>query len=921
MQITVGGEMISVLNQFDAANPGRGIERIAFADGVVWTVEDILTRTRLNGTVQNNTLTGTALMDNIFGLAGDDTITGGAGDDLIVGGPGADDLDGDAGNDRFEWSLGDGADIIRDTAASLTDVDTLALLDVGSAGVTLDKSGNNLLVVIGGTTLTVIDRFDQTQIGRGVEVIEYADGVITRILNHPVAVLHTTGTGGANTFTGWAFRDLIEGLGGNDTLIGNGGDDTLVGGAGQDSLVGGAGSDTYRWSRGDGNDMINDAATSQTDIDVLHLTDVAAADVQLTRTSGLNDLVVTVTTSGTPETLTVKDRFLSATEGRGIETILFEDGSAWTLDEILARTETRGTTGNDSLSGTGYADNLFGGNGADTLVGAGDDDLLVGGAGADSLNGQAGNDRYLWLRGDGADTINDTSTSLTESDTLILGDVLPAEVTLTRATGSLNHLLVTIAGTGGATITVLNRYGASLSGTGIERIEFADGTVWSLDDIEALTTVTGTSGNNNISGSARRDNLFGEAGQDTLAGGAGNDWLVGGTGNDSLVGGAGSDTYVWTLGDGNDTINDNSSSLAEIDTLRLIGVSSSDVSLTRASGGSAGNHLLVNITTPGGTQIVTVLNQLYSTSEGWGIERILFDDGTDWNLQEIHERIVTWGTSGADDLYGSDFGDHLASGPGNDRLYGGNGNDVFNGAQGADSLYGGQGVDTANYNNVAQGVSVDLRIVGAQPGIAGGVEVGDVLSSIENLLGSVHADTLIGDDGANIIDGHDGNDMIEGNGGYDILRGGNGQDTLYGGNGADYLRGQGGADTLYGGDGNDTLDGDADGDRLYGGDGDDLIYGDAGNDTLTGGAGADLFVFRGIQFATDEVTDFEVGSSGQVIDRIDLSEVSAIADYEDLVASHMSQVGADVRITIGGSNTIYLRGIAMSSLTEDHFVF
>lgn len=52
------------------------------------------------------------------------------------------------------------------------------------------------------------------------------------------------------------------------------------------------------------------------------------------------------------------------------------------------------------------------------------------------------------------------------------------------------------------------------------------------------------------------DVLDGGAGNDMLFGGGGNDTLAGGTGDDTLTGDSGNDTFIYTAGDGNDTISD-----------------------------------------------------------------------------------------------------------------------------------------------------------------------------------------------------------------------------------------------------------------------------------------------------------------------------------------------------------------------------
>ncbi|WP_454566157.1 calcium-binding protein, partial [Pseudomonas sp. AIG] len=84
----------------------------------------------------------------------------------------------------------------------------------------------------------------------------------------------------------------------------------------------------------------------------------------------------------------------------------------------------------------------------------------------------------------------------------------------------------------------------------LERVEFADGTLWtSAQLIAPLLQQTGTEGNDVLTGvsTAYNQTLRGNGGNDTLTAGSGNDVLEGGTGNDTLSGGQGSDRYVFNL--------------------------------------------------------------------------------------------------------------------------------------------------------------------------------------------------------------------------------------------------------------------------------------------------------------------------------------------------------------------------------------
>jgi hypothetical protein len=77
--------------------------------------------------------------------------------------------------------------------------------------------------------------------------------------------------------------------------------------------------------------------------------------------------------------------------------------------------------------------------------------------------------------------------------------------------------------------------------------------------------ISGGGGNDSLNGNAGKDELMGAAGHDSLDGGVeddslegnkGRDVLIGDGGDDRLVGGAGSDVFVFSKGDGNDTIKD-----------------------------------------------------------------------------------------------------------------------------------------------------------------------------------------------------------------------------------------------------------------------------------------------------------------------------------------------------------------------------
>ena len=90
-----------------------------------------------------------------------------------------------------------------------------------------------------------------------------------------------------------------------------------------------------------------------------------------------------------------------------------------------------------------------------------------------------------------------------------------------------------------------------------------------------------------------------------------------------------------------------------------------------------------------------------------------------------------------------------------DTLTGNAGNNVLSGRAGADLLDGGEGTDTVSYSGSNAGVTVNLLTGAGERGHA----QGDLLSNIENLIGSRYNDDLTGDTGNNVLRAGAGDDV------------------------------------------------------------------------------------------------------------------------------------------------------------------
>ncbi|PZU92163.1 MAG: hypothetical protein DI527_10535 [Chelatococcus sp.] len=546
---------------------------------------------------------------------------------------------------------------------------------------------------------------------------------------------------------GGSGNDILDGGAGHDALVGGEGDDRLHGGAGDDVLDGGAGADVLLG--GTGFDLADYGS--------------ASSGVQV-------DLV-----SGAPGGGAAGDLL------DGIEGLI-------------------GSAHSDTLRGDGGDNLLVGGEGDDVLDGRAGADILVGGAGADTLIGGAGIDMADYSAsatgvevdlaagtGSGGDAEGDTLSGIE----VVLGS---AHADILRG-GDGDDLLQ-----GGAGADRI------IGGGGIDTVDFGYQSQAVSIDLTTGESHGGDAEGDQFSeiemfyGTAFDDTLIGDAGENVFFGGEGADRLDGADGDDRLIGGAGADILIGGEG---------------IDTADYSGGASA-VSVDLAAGVAAGGD-----------------------AEGDTL-------------------------SGIEIVIGTAFDDSLAGRDADERLEGGAGNDLLIGGGGADILVGGAGLDTVSYASSLSGIVLDLAA-----GTGTGDAAGDVLSGVEIVIGSNHADELKIGAGVLVLDGAGGDDTLTGDAGADLLIGGAGADTMDGGAGidtADYSGSAEGVTVFLSGESGSG--GDAEGDilrsieRLIGSHAADSLHGDALDNILIGGAGADgLFGGEGIDTA-----DYSASAAGVSVD-------------------------------------------------------
>ena len=828
-------------------------------------------------------LDGGADDDRVFGGAGDDALFGGDGNDTLAGGAGRDVIfsDGDSGQrladarDGFtsaRWVAGDntaGATLYFNGYASFGTISHYAL---GSAYPTGSETQfYNWKFGLESTDFTPLGALDGVALAAGDYLAGwtvYADGRYDGSVSQvgapdpqPGVYFNTNRHSGDDVGFAGAGNDLVNAGGGDDYVDAGSGNDVVSGYQGNDQIDGGTGNDTLL---GDACSQDDRPAESFLGAEYRHYAlDPGRSD----QTHG-NDYLDGGDGNDSLEGNGGADVLIG---GRGNDT-LFGDESRLVngqpiADEYAGSDWIDAGEGNDIAVGGAHDDFIAGGLGADTLYGdnayadnlpgagrvtAAGRDTLDGGAGTDLLFGEGGDD--VLLGGDGNDQLE--------------GD------------GAASRLRAELHGhddlDGGAGNDSL------WGGGGADVLRGGDGNDWLAGEDQRTATATTT-----LSGN---DTLWGGAGADTLLGGAGNDVLAGGTGADMLYGGRGADVYLYNLGDGSDTLIDDSGGVAGGDELRLgAGIAADSVGFVRANGD-------LILTLAGSPDRLTLRGWLAGANSAYQIETLRFADGTVWRADEVSELAMqVKGSAGDDVLRGNpDYPDHLYGLAGNDTLSATGWYDTLDGGEGDDRLdagdngyanclityIGGRGNDTmigSEYQDVyiqRLGDGADTIVDHADYASS----KGDDELRFEGIASTDMATAREGDD--LVLRHANGRDQVTVKNWYaDVYRreqigrivfadatwsaddaSYRGQPPIMGTAGEDRLTGTAFPDRIVGLGGNDTLTADGGHDQLEGGDGDDLLnaltkvsylgyeagatyIGGRGNDTLIGSAFGDVYRF------------------------------------------------------------------------------
>lgn len=381
---------------------------------------------------------------------------------------------------------------------------------------------------------------------------------------------------------------------------------------------------------------------------------------------------------------------------------------------------------------------------------------------------------------------------------------------------------------------------------------------------------------------------------------------------------------------------------------------------TTVDGGLGTNEVDFSFRSSTATNVI--LDLVTGFSEG-GVTYVTFTNIQDASISNLSrtESYTVNGTSGNNVLSGGGGDDIINGRKGADTLSGGGGIDILNGGWGNDTfigsfyasafstMRGNKGNDT--YRILTDNAKVVERAGQGLDTVEAGITY-KLGKNVENL-------TLTGE---TAIDGTGNalNNKITGNDHANTLKGGGGVDTLDGGKGADTMIGAAGKTTYIidnlgdvvtekGSDNNDQVKtkisyalgrentagndnveqlklmgkksihgtGNDLNNEMIGNAGNNKLIGNAGIDKHTGGKGNDTFVF-GDKSGLDLIRDFDAKNNAE---KIHLTGVSAIKDFQDLKANHMVQQGSDVYIGFSGSEGVLLHNVKLKNLDAKDFVF
>ncbi|HYD18538.1 MAG TPA: calcium-binding protein [Patescibacteria group bacterium] len=972
------GDVYVVDNAADTANEvaGQGVDLVL--SSVTYT---------LSAEIENLTLTGSG---NITGTGNvlDNTITGNASVNTLIGGIGDDVYVVQNGGDVILEVSGEGEEKINSSVSynmgtNATEVENMVLTGTSA----INGAGNALVNTITGNTATNV-----ISGGAGDDTLFGGNGNDTLFGDADNDSLD--GGLGNDIISGGDGNDIIEGQAGNDTINGNDGNDILNGRVGADTMTGGLGNDTFVVD--DIKDVVIDLTNGGID-EVVSSISFSLAPVagnhELENLSLGGNAIIGIGNE-LDNTITGNDVGNSLIGAAGIDTLIgnkgddvyFVENAADVVTEygIEGQDEIRssvsydmgasgeveslvltsgiaifgwGNIENNTITGSGAVNTLYGRNGSDFYVMDNNVDVVVEVAGEGTLDTILASVTYFMaaagpsydveaLTLTGIEDINGTGNTA--------ANTLTGNAGVNILTGGLGNDVYVVNDFDDINLDTFVEQVGQGSDTVAASISFAlkSSAVYEIENVLLTGTDDINAGGNDL------NNL--------LTGNVGNNSLNGSTGVDTMVGVGGDDTYfidvpgdivTEQLGEGNDTINvsftyslttdvQNVENLTLTGALAIDGEGNADVNIITGNinvntltgldgndtinggagadvmiGGLDDDHYVVDnasdivseLAGEGADSVETLISYDMSVNATGEVETLQLLGSLNVNGTGNATGNTIIGNTGANTISGLAGDDTLYGMAGDDQLFGGANDDTLDGGIGIDMLAGGTGDDVYIITSAAKTVIE-----------ASGEGVDEVRSSLTHTL-ALHVDNLTLT-GGNPVNGF-GNDLanlLKGNGAVNTLDGSTGVDTLIGDGGSDVFIVDDAMDIVTEGGGGGTADtilssvtydmgvsatGEVENLVLtgaasingFGNAEDNTITGNSGVNTMDGGMGDDAHVVQSL-------SDVVLGAVGEGEDSI-LSAISwALNNVEEveniflLGTSDISATGNDLGNSLIGNS-------------------
>jgi Ca2+-binding RTX toxin-like protein len=621
-----GNDMLAGGELGDVLNGGFGIDTAIYSSSSAAVTVNLAFGTASGGDADGDTLTSI------------ENVTGSSFNDMLVGSTAANTLDGGDGTDQVIYAFSGAAVSINLATNANTGSDAQGDILLAVENVTGSAFDDTL---VGNTAVNVLAGGDGNDVldgAAGGDTLDGGAGRDTATYAQSNAAVTIDLIFGANT-GGHAQGDVLQGIEDlvgsafGDTLIGDGGGNVIDGGAGDDLIVGYDGADTIRGGAGIDTIYFYNAAVTVNLATGMGTGGDAQGDtyqnVENVVGSALNDTLIGNTGANAlygddgDDKLTGHGGADVLDGGFGIDTVYYDISAAGVVVSLATGTGAGGDAEGDTVSnfenitGSAFADKLFGWTGANALNGGAGDDTLRGGAGADVLDGGQGSDFANYQGSAAAVTVDLLAHTNSGGDAQ--GDTL-ANIENLYGSGNDDHL----SGDAGRNVIGGENGNDTLAGNGGDDAMNGENGNDSLDGGDGADRLVGGAGTDTIHGGAGIDSIdagadkdivFGDDGNDGLHGGAGDDVLTGGAGADLLQGAAGNDIVAYgAIGDstvaaaGKDTVFD-------FTTGDHIDLSAIDADGNSGNGDTAFSFITTNFTghagqlrvvTAGATQVVYV---------------------------------------------------------------------------------------------------------------------------------------------------------------------------------------------------------------------------------------------------------------------------------------------------------------------------